>query len=83
MQLEAETTVVAEKNKQYKERNTYFSGIRILRFDTRLGTLYLLVAKLRNGGYIPFLVLKRKRSEQALIQVIREAFINGSPACRI
>ncbi len=33
--------------------------------------------KLRNGGYIPFFVVERKRSEQALIQVVQEAFING------
>lgn len=33
--------------------------------------------KLRHGGYIPFFVTERKRSEQALIQVVQEAFING------
>lgn len=32
---------------------------------------------MRNGGYVPFFVVERKRSEQALIQVIQEAFING------
>jgi transposase-like protein len=39
--------------------------------------MYLLVPKLRKGGYIPFFVVERKRSEQALIQVVQEAFING------
>jgi putative transposase len=39
--------------------------------------MYLLVPKLRQGGYIPFFVVERKRSEQALIQVVQEAFING------
>jgi putative transposase len=32
---------------------------------------------LRQGGYIPFFVTERKRSEQALIDVVQEAFING------
>lgn len=41
--------------------------------------MYLLVPKLRRGGYIPFFVTERKRSEQALIQVVEEAFIKGSP----
>ena len=77
MQLEAESKVGAEKNKHSKERNTYFSGYRVRRFDTRMGTLYLMVPKLRNGGYVPFFVVERKRSEQALVQVIQEAFING------
>jgi hypothetical protein len=77
MQLEAESKVGAQKNKHSRERSTYFSGYRIRRFDTRLGTLYLMVPKLRNGGYVPFFVVERKRSEQALIQVVQEAFING------
>jgi putative transposase len=77
MQLEAESKVGAQKNKHSKQRTTYFSGYRVRRFDTRLGTLYLMVPKLRNGGYVPFFVVERKRSEQALIQVVQETFING------
>jgi putative transposase len=77
MQVEAEARVGAEKGKHSTERRTHFSGYRWRRFDTRLGTAYLSVPKLRNGGYVPFFVVERKRSEQALIQVIQEAFING------
>ena len=29
------------------------------------------------GGYIPFFVTERKRSEAALIQVVQEAFVQG------
>jgi transposase-like protein len=32
---------------------------------------------LRNGGYVPFFVTERKRSEQALIDVIKEAWVSG------
>ena len=39
--------------------------------------MYLLVPKLRKGGYIPFFVTERKRSEAALIEVVQEAYING------
>jgi putative transposase len=77
MQVEAENKVGAEKGKHATNRRTYFSGYRWRRFDTRLGTTYLCVPKVRNGGYIPFFVVERKRSEQALIQVVQEAFING------
>jgi len=77
MQMEAEAKVGAEKGRHSSERKTYFSGTRVRRFDTRLGTMYLLVPKLRNGGYIPFFVTEKKRSEQALIQMIQETFING------
>jgi transposase-like protein len=77
MEIEAANKVGVEKGKHSRERNTYFSGYRVRRFDTRLGTAYLCVPKLRNGGYIPFFVVERKRSEQALIQVVQEAFVNG------
>jgi transposase-like protein len=77
MELEAESKVGAQKGKHATDRQTYFSGTRVRRFDTRLGTMYLLVPKLRKGGYIPFFVTEKRRSEQALIQVVQEAFING------
>lgn len=43
----------------------------------RMGTLYLMVPKIRNGGYISFIVEAKKRSEAALMNVIQEAYING------
>ena len=39
--------------------------------------MYLMVPKVRQGGYIPFFVTERKRSEAALIQVVQEAFVQG------
>lgn len=46
-------------------------------FDTRMGTMYLFVPKLRKGGYVPFFVTEKSRSETALLQVIQEAYIQG------
>jgi len=37
----------------------------------------LLIPKLREGGYIPFFVTEKRRSEQALIEVVQEDWING------
>ena len=42
-----------------------------------MGTVYLVVPKIRKGSYVPFFISDRKRSEQALIAVVQEAFING------
>lgn len=39
--------------------------------------MYLMVLKVRHGGYIPFFVTKRKRSEAVLIQVVQEVFAQG------
>jgi putative transposase len=83
MLIEAENKVGAEKGKHSKERKTYFSGARVRRMDTRLGTIYLYVPKLRKGGYVPFFVTERKRSEMALASLVQEAFINGVSTRRI
>jgi transposase-like protein len=39
--------------------------------------MYLLIPKLRVGGYIPFFVIEKRGSEQALIEVVQEDWING------
>ncbi len=77
MKIESEAKVGAGRGKHSGERKTYFSGYRVKRLDSRVGTLYLVVPKVRKGGYVPFFVIERKRSEAALISLIQEAFING------
>jgi hypothetical protein len=77
MRIEAKAKVGAAKGKLARERTTYFSGARARRVDTRMGTVYLLVTKVRKGGYVPFFISERRRSEHALIAVVQEAFING------
>ena len=39
--------------------------------------MYLMVPKVRQGGYIPFFVTERKRSEAMLVQVVQKAFVQG------
>ena len=77
MEIEVSKKANAPKGIHSSERKTYRCGTRLRRFDTRLGTMYLLIPKLRDGGYVPFFVTEKKRSEQALIEVIQEAWING------
>lgn len=77
MEAEVSGIVGAEKNAHSSSRKDYRCGYRPRRLDTRMGTIYLMVPKLRGRGYIPFFVTERKRSEAALIQVIQEAFVQG------
>ena len=77
METEISSRIGADKSEQTPERQGYRSGYRPRRFDTRMGTIYLMVPKMRQGGYVPFFVSNRKRSEAALIQVVQEAFVNG------
>ena len=77
MQIEIADKLNAAKGKHSEKRRGYLSGYRPRRFDTRLGTIYLMIPKVRKGGYIPFFITERKRSEQALISMVQEAYING------
>ena len=53
MEIEVSAKINAIKSERTPERTGYRSGYRVRRFDTRLGTMYLFVPKIRNGGYIP------------------------------
>jgi len=77
IEIEVSKKVEAVKGKHEPNRTTSRCGTRVRRFDTRLGTLYLVIPKIRKGGYIPFFVTEKKRSEQALIEVIQETWKNG------
>lgn len=77
MEAEASNQLGAEKHEQSQERTSHRCGFRPRRLDARMGTLYLLIPKVRNGGYIPFFVTERKRSEAALIQAVQEAYVQG------
>ncbi len=77
MEAEVSNAVGAGECAHDENRSGYRSGYRPRRFDTRMGTIYLMVPKIRNGGYVPLFVTERKRSEAALIQVVQEAFIQG------
>lgn len=77
MEAEVSHQLGAEKHEQSEERAGHRCGFRPRHFDNRLGTMYLLISKVRNGGYIPFFITDRKRSEAALIHVVQEACIQG------
>lgn len=78
--MEIEVTTLkteVEKGRHSGVRKTHRNGYRIRRWDTRLGTIYLTVPKVRSGGYQPFFLVNRQRSESALMSVIQECWING------
>lgn len=77
MEIEISAQVEVDKNEQSKERSSYRSGYRSRRLDTRMGTVYLMVPKVRKGGYVPFFVTEYKWSEAALIDVIQQAYVQG------
>ena len=77
MEAEVDQQLGAEKSQRTDGRSGYRSGYRPRRLDTRMGTMYLMVPKAHQGGYIPFFVTERKCSEAMLVQVVQEAFVQG------
>jgi putative transposase len=59
-------------------RATHRNGYRARAWETRVGELELLVPKKRSGAaYFPSFLEPRRRSEQAIVAVVLEAYVNG------
>jgi putative transposase len=78
MEAEVAAQVGAELGERApEERVTQRNGYRARRWDTRVGEIELAIPKLRSGSYFPSFLEPRKRSEQALVAVVQEAYVNG------
>jgi putative transposase len=60
-----------------EERLTHRNGYRARPWSTRAGELELAIPKLRRGSYFPSFLEPRRRSEQALVSVVQEAYVAG------
>jgi putative transposase len=61
-----------------EERTTHRNGYRPRPWETRVGELELLVPRKRSGAaYFPSFLEPRRRSEQAIVAVVMEAYVNG------
>jgi putative transposase len=59
-------------------RLTHRNGYRPRAWETRVGEIELLIPKKRSGSsYFPSFLEPRRRSEQAIIAVVLEAYVNG------
>ncbi len=65
------------------ERVSQRNGYRDRRWDTRAGTLDLAIPRLRTGSYFPTFLEPRRRSEQALLAVIQQAYVEGVSTRRV
>ena len=60
-----------------EERLTHRNGYRARTWATRAGEIELAIPKLRRGSYFPIFLEPRRRSEQALVAVVQEAYVAG------
>jgi len=78
MEVEVSELIGAERGERApEERLTQRNGYRPRRWDTRAGELELAIPKLRRGSYFPSFLEPRRRSEQALVAVVQEAYVAG------
>ena len=60
-----------------EERLTHRNGYRARTWATRAGEIELAIPKIRRGSYFPSFLEPRRRSEQALVSVVQEAYVAG------
>ena len=84
MEAEVSELVGAELGERRPEdRATHRNGYRARRWDTRAGEIELQIPKLRQGSYFPSFLTPRKRSEQALVAVVQQAYVCGVSTRRV
>jgi transposase-like protein len=78
--MEAEITgeIGAGKGEVSPERVTHRNGYRPRAWETRVGEIELQIPRKRSGeAYFPSFLEPRRRSEQAIVAVVMEAYVNG------
>jgi putative transposase len=66
-----------------EDRMTHRNGYRPREWQTRAGTVELQIPKIRRGSYFPSFLEPRRRSEQALLSVVQQAYVCGVSTRRV
>src|SRR6187200_1359981 len=84
MEVEVSELIGAEHGERRPaDRVTHRNGYRQRRWDTRAGEIELQIPKIRQGSYFPSFLAPRKRSEQALLSVVQQAYVCGVSTRRV
>jgi putative transposase len=83
MQAEVSELIGAGHGERTEDRATHRNGYRPRRWDTRAGEIELQIPKIRQGSYFPSFLQPRKRSEQALVSVVQQAYVCGVSTRRV
>jgi Transposase and inactivated derivatives len=83
MEEEVSALAGAGYRERTAERRNVRNGYRERQWDTRAGTLALAIPRLRTGSYFPTFLEGRRRSEQALLAVVQQAYVEGVSTRRV
>ncbi len=78
MEAEISARIGAARGEVSAERTTHRNGYRARAWETRVGEIELAIPRARTGpAYFPSFLEPRRRSEQAIVAVVLEAYVNG------
>jgi putative transposase len=78
MDAEISGEIGAGRGEVSPERATHRNGYRPRAWETRVGEIELQIPRKRSGSaYFPSFLEPRRRSEQAIVAVVMEAYVNG------
>ncbi len=78
MEAEVSVEIGAGRGEVSTERLTHRNGYRQRGWETRVGEIELAIPRKRSGqAYFPSFLEPRRRSEQAIVAVVLEAYVNG------
>jgi putative transposase len=83
MEAQVSELIGAGHGERTEDRATHRNGYRTRRWDTRAGEIELQIPKIRQGSYFPSFLQPRKRSEQALVSVVQQAYVCGVSTRRV
>jgi putative transposase len=84
MELEVSGLIGAERGEcRPRDRATHRNGYRARRWDTRAGEVELQIPQAAPGQRVAELLEPRRRSEQALLAVIQQAYVCGVSTRRV
>jgi putative transposase len=84
MSAQADQVCGAGYGERSPERTNRRNGYRAREWDTRAGTVELAIPKLREGSFFPdWLLVHRRRAEQALVTVVATAYLLGVSTRRV
>ncbi len=83
MEAEISELIGAERGERTVDRATHRNGYRPRRWATRAGEIELQIPKICQGSYFPSFLQPRKRSEQALVSVVEQAYVCGVSTRRV
>src|SRR5689334_5570049 len=75
MEAEVSELIGAQRGERTEDRATHRNGYRSRRWDTRAGEIELQIPKIRQGSYFRSFLEPRRRSAQALLAVVQQAYV--------